>query len=213
MPETMNMSGLAAVSSRYRDACASLADPGKTVIMPIELGHGTALICAQAAARCGAGTALIVLPPAQMGLYADMLGDAGYPVTMVGRKKGAMAEICRQLSDLRPRHEPARPCVFLAAPGNMAEAGHWLEAWPRKKPFDFVAVADATCCTNLRSERGRGIRSAADRAGTSVLVCDIRTTDPTELAKLKSAWDAEVRAMPVRPPEAASGCCVAGTET
>lgn len=174
-------------SAGYRNTCAASVKAGRANLLPVEIGHGTYLMCAMAAENCGSESMLLVVPAPSMMAAAEQLRTAGYSVSAVDNGKGAMAGACRQAADRKPRTPSS---ILIASHRQMAEAGHWHEAWRDKRPFDFVAVVNAEECVNLMSERNRGLETVARRAGTVLLLCDRDRVEPPRMHRVASAWNA-----------------------
>lgn len=187
------LEAISAFSDRYRDACARTVKKGRMNIIEVQLGHGTALVCMSAAMLCGARSILFVAPRAVHFSYTEQLAHMGRKAGTVGGRKGRMAEACRLASDKMEREGPAeQPDILFATQWQMAEAGHWLESRPGKKPFDFIAVLDPAIARNLKSECGRGLLTAVQRAGTGIIPVDPPSVGFDTLQKLALAWREEV---------------------
>lgn len=174
-------------SAGYRNACAASVRAGRANLLAVEIGHGTYLMCAMAAENCGSKSMLLVVPAPSMMAAAEQLRAAGYDASAADKGKGAMSGACRRAAGRKPE---APFSILVASHRQMAEAGHWHEAWQDKRPFDFVAVVNAEECANLMSERNRGLETAARRAGTVLLLCDRDRVDPPRLCRVASAWSA-----------------------
>lgn len=176
---------LANFSARYREACAGAVKTGLINLLGIHIGHGTYVMCGAVAEKCGARRTLLVLQSQDADTAMEQLDRGHYAATAVERKKGSMSNACRQASD----YKGSKPVLFLATPRQVAEAGHWCEAWRDRKPFDLVVILDADRLANLRSEQGRGLETVARRAGTAVLVYNMDGARPDDVRRVVENWD------------------------
>lgn len=200
---------MSAASCRYRDACAEAASGPGISLFVYERGHGTALMAAQAGMRAGASAILLVVPKSAQQACLEQLQQENYNTVLVDGHKGSISDTCRQCA----AGKAAGPTVFIAAPNQMAEAGHWHEAWRDKRAFGFVAVMDAGSFQNLKSEKGRGLKAVVDRTGSALLLVE-KDDAAVQLRPLAESWNLLPAAMlPGAAPAAASACGVAGMET
>lgn len=203
MPE-IGINELAAASVRYQDALAKEAAAPGTSLIVYERGHGTSLAMCQAAERLGIQNMLLVMPKAFHELYAGQLDQYGKNVFLVAAGTGSMQAACKKA--VEQASGGMCPTVFIAAPNQMSEAGHWQDAWPEKKPFGFVAVCDAGSFRTLRSEKGAGMKTMIKRAGNAVLLID-RDTPPEKIRSAEAMWGVKaVRLLPLHAPAAGSAC-------
>lgn len=189
-------------SRHYRSELAAASSVPGTSLVVYERGHGTALMIAEAAAQAGAKTTLFVVPKPAQELYLDQLSRMGFAANIVPGKKGAMEETCWQAAT----YQNDKPMIFIAAPNDMARAGHWCDAWKQPKPFGFVAVLDAENFRNMNSEKNQGLKDVIARSGNAVLLVG-RDTDPVKTRALARAWCLHIITILPRPAHAvASGC-------
>lgn len=199
---------MSAASCRYRDACAAAASAPGTVLLRYDRGHGTSLMAMQAGMRAGAKTMLFVVPKAMQEMWIEQLDQEHYAAMRIDPRRGSMSDACRQAA----AYTGSKPVAFLAAPNQMAEAGHWHEAWRDKTAFGFVAVLDGESFYNLKSEKSRGLKSVTDRSGNAVLLVE-RGAPDSQVHALIEAWG--LPPCPVAPsaaPMAASACEAMGMD-
>ena len=204
MPCKQDFEKMSALSERYRRACAGEVQPGRTVLMLYVRGHGTSLIAADAARKCGARNALFVAEKADCGMLRQALERAGTSVVMAPAKKDAGLELCREAMYL-PGPVPSDLTVYLATPAHLAGIGHWHDAWPEKKPFGFVAVFGIDKYAKTRTEKGRGLAAAVNRAGSTLLLCEKEGLDPARIESLAEEWGT-LPCCPSVAPMASSAC-------
>lgn len=207
-PSAGDLGRMAERSGQYRaELAAAAAVPGTSLIV-YERGHGTSLAMAEACAASGARTALLVVPRRMIPMWMEQLDRAHYAADASSGKKGCMAGICRQAAG----YKGTKPVLFLASPNDMAETGHWHDAWRDKAPFGFVAVLDAENFRNMGSEKNQGLKTVADRSGNAALLVS-RDVQPEKIRAMGQAWG--LNAIPVLPrtaPAAASGCEAMGMD-
>lgn len=192
---------MAVLSEKYRQACVDAVQPGRKTLMAYVRGHGTSVIAADAARKCGASSALFVAETAHAEMLKEALERAGVRVSLAPRKKDAGLEICREaMCSSGPSLT-----VHLANPSHLAGIGHWHDAWPEKRPFGFVAVFGIDGYAKTRTEKGRGLAAVVSRAGSALLLCDRDGLDPARFGALRDEWDA-VPCCPSAVPAAASAC-------
>lgn len=208
-PQAEDFEQMAKLSAQYRDELAAAASAPGASLLVYERGHGTSLAAAAACAASGARTALLVVPKHVMPMWMEQLDRAYYAADAASGKKGGMACVCRQAAG----YGGTKPVLFLASPGDMAEAGHWHDAWRDKKPFGFVAVLDAENFRNMGSEKNRGLKTVVERAGNAALLVS-RDVQPEKIRALGAAWGLRpVAVLPRTAPAAACGCEAMGMDT
>ena len=185
----MQAAEMAAAAAEYRKSRAALVKPGAVSVLPYRTGCGSALMAAEAAVNCGAVRALFIIPKSAMEAWAAQLSAAGYDAAMAPAGRDAAAAICRDA--MLATGDKLR--ITIAAPSHVSAIGHWLEAWPDKCPFDFVAVAEPGMYAGSTSERGRGMGAILGRAATAALLCS--SADPLSASRIDAmaaSWGASL---------------------
>ena len=199
--ETANAIAMAA--GDYRDQCvrnvsAALAGSSRC-ILHASYGFGTAGIDISCARTILARNMLLVVPK-----------DEGATCrSAVGMRKDSVTTLCREAMDQKAAPiSNSSLAVYIVTPNQLPAIGSWHEAW-QKDPFDFIFVWDIATVANEKSEKGRGIRTAARYARGSVIFADSSRVSPAVLKKTAETWGRVVSDR-TGPATAASACEAAG---
>lgn len=205
---------IAMAAGDYRDQCvrnvsATLAGSSRC-ILHASYGFGTAGIAIGCARTIRARNMLLVVPKDMAGSVIDACTDEGATCrSAVGMRKDSVTTLCREAMDQKAAPiSNSSLAVYIVTPNQLPAIGSWHEAW-QKDPFDFIFVWDIATVANEKSEKGRGIRTAARYARGSVIFADSSRVSPAVLKKTAETWGRVVSDR-TGPATAASACEAAG---
>lgn len=180
-------------SRRYREQLARAMSLPENKLILYGQGHGAAHAAFLAGTWSDARRMLLVTSPERQADQIDSLRQAGMKnqIIPVAGKPGIAADVCDHACEYRGD----QMLCYVIDNARLPEMAHWHDAWPDKKPFDFIAVLDGGLYRSETADRNLALKTILDRADGCALLAG-SDLPRAAISRLESVWSARAVQVP-----------------